>query len=137
MAKKKLAILDTVKEGALATAGAYGGTKLSNAIETQLQKSNNANANKNAPYITSAIVLAGVLFAPAMLKPAFLGMTATAGAESLEKLEASAGAGATVPTVAPTTAPIEGQTRVTAFSSMNGQTRVNAFSSKMNGYRNY
>lgn len=125
--RKKGKIFDGVKSVAMGALGGYAGTKISDAVENSLSKGGNADANKIAPVVTGLIGVLGTAFAPDKFKAIFIGMGATAGAESLEKLEVS-----NPPTTTTTTQGV----RIPAYSqNMNG-VRVPAYN-RINGYRTY
>jgi hypothetical protein len=133
MAKsKRTPIIEAVKDTAVVTAGAFAGTKITDALQTTLEKSGNVNAHKIAPLGATALGLIGQMFAPPMLKKVFLGMTVVSGAEVIEKSMTPTPVIPTTTTTATTTEtePVQG-VRVPAYN-VDG-VRVPAYT--QNGYR--
>lgn len=143
--RKKNNIGRALMTGVAAVAGGFVGNKLTSAIEIGLAKGGNKNAGRIAPLSTTLIGLLGSVWAPPQLRPAFIGMAAVGGTESLEGVEAQV---MKPKVVAPTTAEliaandvlatnttISGQSRVKAYNT-NGQVRTSAYNSigKYNRY---
>ena len=149
MAKKNTKnIMEGLRDTGFGIAGAYGGVKITDAIQIGLEKGNTKNAARKAPAITGIIGVLGQVFAPPMVKPAMLGVAIAGGTELLLGLEMKKTTAPSYQTDADGNFVLDaegnkilsgGQTRVSAYNSMQGdQTRVSAYDSVQGHiYRKY